>query len=517
MWSVLVACSGTVPDPGADEEGVIGDAPAVAPVGSRPPNVLVVLWDTARADHLSLYGHPRPTTPRLDAFAAEAAVFERAYSAGMWTVPAHGSLFTGLPASSHGARVGWLWLDGHHVTLAEHLADHGYATYAWSANPYLSDQTNLLQGFQTVRSSWRGDDAPRCAAATHEKLVATDASVELGPAYAGDRRGWPDHLVLHKDCAGPAVDAVLGWREGMPEDQPWFAYVNLLEAHHPRVPSAASRAAVAPPELVERSLATDGTLFRLMSAMEGKAEIPPADQEAFAAVYDAALRDLDTQTGRLLDALRDEGVLDDTIVVITSDHGENLGDHGRYDHRWDLHLPLVHVPLVIRFPRAMDAVRVPAPVSTADLFGTVLALTGLPAPQGAGALPPLGVRPVVVSELEHPTPRLPDVRAAFPDLPKDRWKTRYRLLVEGPLGLTRSYPGGVALHDLVADPAQAADLAPARPADVERLSALLEAWDAARQTADPARRGPDDRPGNPLRADLPSELSALGYVEEDAP
>jgi arylsulfatase A-like enzyme len=508
----LWACTGEAPPP---------PAPAPAPAAGRPPNVLVVLWDTVRADRLSLYGHPRPTSPALDALATEAAVFERAYSPGMWTVPAHGSLFTGLPTSSHGARVGWLWLDGRHVTLAEHLSGHGYATFAWSSNPYLSEQTNLLQGFETTRYAWRGEDGEACAAETRGKLLPTDRSVEIGPAWVPDpaRKGWPEHLVLHKDCAGRAVDTFLGWRRALPDDQPWLAYVNLLEAHHPRIPSAAARAAVADPALVERSLSTDGSLFRLMAAMEGRAEIPPVDQEAFAAVYDAALRDLDTATGRLVAALREAGDLDDTVVIVTSDHGENLGDHGMYDHRWDLHRPLVHVPLVIRFPRAMDAVRVPGPVSTGDLFGTVLALTGLPAPADAPALRPLGVTDVVVSELEAATPRLPEVRAAFPDLPRDRWKTRWRLLVEGPLALTKSDAGGLALHDLVADPAQATDLAPSRPGDVERLHAALQAWERDRPKYDPRLRGPADRPGNPLRPDddVAGQLEALGYAEGGDP
>jgi arylsulfatase A-like enzyme len=493
-------------------------APVEAPVptAGRPPNVLIVLWDTVRADHLSLYGYDRPTTPALDAFAKEAAVFERAYSPGMWTVPSHASLFTGLPTSAHGARVGWLWLDGHHVTLAEHLGEQGFATFAWSSNPYLSEQTNLLQGFETVRYAWRGDEAARCAADTRGKLLPTDRSVEIGPAWVPDpaRRGWPEHLVLHKDCAPHAVDSFLAWRATVPDGRPWFAYVNLLEAHHPRVPTAASRAAVADPALVERGLTTDGSLFRLMAAMEGKATFTPAELEALVGVYDATLRDLDDATARLVSGLRTAGALDDTVVIVTSDHGENLGDHGRFDHRWDLHQPLVHVPLVVRYPAAMDAVRVDAPVSTADLFGTVLALTGLPAPHGAGALPPLGVSPVVVSELEAPMPRLPEIRAAFPDLPRDRWKTRWRLVVEGPLGLTKSSEGGLWLHDLVADPAQGTDLAATRADARERLHQALQTWERARPRYDASRRGPEDRPGNPLRAedDTAGQLEALGYT-----
>ncbi|MCA9572969.1 MAG: sulfatase, partial [Myxococcales bacterium] len=359
----LLGCGSVAPAP--SDEPVVLEAEPAPP---RPPDVLILLWDTVRADHLSLYGYDRPTTPRLDAFAREAAVYERAISSSMWTVPAHGSLFTGLPASSHGARVGWLWLDGAHVTLPEHLADHGYATWAWSTNPYLSEQTNLLQGFETVRYAWREPDAEACGAATSAKLIAGDRSSELSPGWSGSQ-GWPEHLVAYKDCAPHAVDAFLEWQGALPEDRPYLAYVNLLEAHHPRVPSAASRAAVAPSEVVERSLATDASLLRLMSAMEGHDTLDDEEREAVVATYDATLRDLDDATGRLLDGLRDRGVLDRTVVIVVSDHGENLGERGMWDHRWDLHQPLVHVPLIVRYPPSVVAGRHLDAVSTANLFG----------------------------------------------------------------------------------------------------------------------------------------------------
>lgn len=491
-----------------------------APPPPTGPSVLVVLWDTVRADRMSLYGHDRPTTPALERFAADAAVYERAQSPGMWTVPSHGSLFTGLPAASHGAKVGWLWLDDAHVTLAEHFRDHGWATYAWSTNPYLSDQTHLLQGFDTVSYSWRGPTAARCAEATRSKLLPQDASMELGPAFVAPShaQGWPEHLVAYKD-AGPVIaEDFLAWVDQRP-GQPFFAYLNYLEAHHPRIPSAASRAAVADPALVERSLSTDGSLFRLMAAMEGRATFTAAELEALAATYDATLRDLDAATATLLEGLAARGRLDDTIVVITSDHGENLGERGMFDHRWDLHATLTHVPLVIRYPAKVPAGRVEAPVSTQHLFGTLLALTGLPAPAVDHPLPPLGAEPAVFSELVAPTPRLPEIRAAFPDLDRDRWRRRFQAVVEDRLELIRDSAGGVELYDRVADPGQTRSLAADRPDDLARLQARLEAWTRSRPAYDPGRRLPSDRPGNPLRPDPEAmeQLKALGYAVEDGP
>lgn len=481
------------------------------------PNVLIVLWDTVRADHLSLYGYGKPTTPRLDAFAAEARVYEQAISPAMWTVPAHGSLFTGLPASSHGAKVGWLWLDGHHVTLAEHLRDAGYATFAWSSNPYLSEQTNLLQGFETVRYAWRGADAEGCAAATAAKLLPDDRSTELSPAWTptGNGRGWPEHLVAYKDCAPSTVAAFLDWVDADRGGAPFFAYLNLLEAHHPRVPSARARAAVADPETVARALATDASLFRVMAAMEGHGAFTADELAAIGATYDATLWDLDDATGALIDGLRARGILDDTVVIVVSDHGENLGDNGMFDHRWDLHQTLVHVPLVVRYPRGVPPGREARPVSTGHLYGAILDWAGVERPAVDHPLPGLGPEGDVFTELEAPTPRLPEIRAAFPALDKDRWAARHQAVISGTYKGWRTSHGGWRLYDLGVDPAETTDRSAAEPEVAARLRQALVRWDRARPKVDPALRTAEDRPGNPLKAEpgMAEQLEALGYAE----
>ena len=119
--------------------------------GSTPPNVLFVVWDTVRADRLSVYGHDKPTTPFLESIAARSVVFDRAISPSFWTLPSHASMFTGLAASVHGADADYHWLDNHFVTLAEHFGTNGYDTYAWSSNPNISRTANTTQGFETFQ------------------------------------------------------------------------------------------------------------------------------------------------------------------------------------------------------------------------------------------------------------------------------------------------------------------------------------------------------------------------------
>jgi len=474
-----------------------------------PPSIVVLMWDTVRADRLSVYEPTLDTTPFLAAMADDSVVYERAMSPGMWTVPSHGSLFTGLSPATHGARVGWIWLDGHHLTLAEHFRDHGYATFAWSANPYLSGATNLLQGFEDLHFTWQPPDRAAAATVTHRKLLDDDRSVAIAPGWEGGDSDWPDSFTLVKDAGPVAADALLDWVDDAGQ-RPFLAYVNLLEAHHPRIPSAASRAATAPPHVVERALATDQSLFRLMAAMEGRARLSDDEHEALRATYDAALRDLDDVTERIVTGLEERGRLDSTIVVVVSDHGEHLGERGRYDHRWSVDQELLHVPLIVRWP-ALPPRREARVTSTAGLFGSLVAWTGVAPP--ASAPPTLEAAPPF-SELVQPTPRLPAIREAFPDLPPGRWAARYRVWFEHEQKLVVRHDGATRRFRL--DAAGATQPAP----DPQRARAMrerLRAFVRERGRYDPSRRGPADRPGRPLHADpaLAEQLRQLGYT--DAP
>jgi len=479
------------------------------------PNILILLWDTTRADRLSLYGHDRPTTPRLDAFAADAAVYEEAISPGMWTVPVHATLFTGLPLQTHGANAKWIWLDNHYTTSAEWFGEAGYDTWAFSANPYLSASSNLLQGFDTIETSWQGDYAPAAARASRDKLLDRDASVEIGPAWrpTGHGQGWPEHLTAYKDAGTVSHQALVKWLEERDNDAPFFAYVNYLEAHHPRIPSLASRQALLDEETLDRGLATDFSLFNIMSFMEERHSYTELELEAARGVYDASIRDLDAATGDLLDDLERRGVLDNTIVVILSDHGENLGEHGMYDHRWSVHQTLIHVPLVIRYPASVAAERVGTPVSTQGLFGELCKLADIACPPGTPTLDRAGP---VFSELIQPTPRIAAVKQGFEDLDPYRWSGRYHVVIDGDDKLVRSSLDNHMRFDLRADPSEQHNLIDEPFARLGQLKLALVKWKKAQAPYDRGKRGHADRPGAALRGnDTARQLELLGYAEGD--
>lgn len=486
---------------------------------SRPPNVLLIVWDTVRADRMSLYGHTAPTTPGLERFAREARVFDRAISPATWTVPSHASIFTGQPVSTHGADADWRWVDHHHVTLAEHLGVNGYRTLAVSANPYLSPHTNLLQGFETRRLVWDADRA-RTEAEARAKLIPGDRSTEVSPDFPRDRPDvlWDD--APYKEAAHIANQHLLDWLR-VKDDRPWFAFFNLMEAHSPRIPSLKARRAVMGEELVQLGLRTDASVWTQVSAILGQHEYTREELLAMRGVYDATLVELDAAFTELMAALDERGVLDDTIVVLTSDHGESLGEHGLFEHRYGVWQTLVGVPLLVRYPSRMTPGRVTEPVSTASIYPTILDLAGLHPPRGR-PLPRSLVRsprgPVFTQLTDPFASKLGPFRKAYPQVDLTPWMRTWDAMVKGSSKLVRDGHGAHTLYDLDADPGELVDRGAGTP-EAAALIQELDRWRRVVPKADPTKRTPaDQRDQHGSAAEdeaMRAMLGMLGYVEEE--
>jgi arylsulfatase A-like enzyme len=490
------------------------------PAGASGPNVLVIVWDTVRADHLSLYGYRRPTTPRLDAFARDAVVFERASSPGMWTLPAHASMFTGLPPESHGADERWLWLDGHNLTMAEHFEANGYATFTMAANTLLCDETNLVQGFATKLNTYKGKVGKMAKAATREKLLPNDRSNELSPLWRPPAHGAKNAewgRAVYKEGGPIVAEAMLEWIDRRKNRRkPFFAFLNLMEAHTPRIPTMASRERVLAddPELVALGLETDAAHINLHFYNFGKVTYSERQLDAIRGVYDASIADLDAATGRLFDGLAERGLLEDTIVVLTSDHGENLGDHHLFNHRFSLWDSLVHVPLVVRAPGQV-ARRVDRPVSTIDLFSTLARLAGLPVPDGIAAGDLLGgTSSPAVTSMALPLEReILSVKEVHPDVEVGPWMRSGNAVVRDGRKLVRLSDGTSALFDLRADPGETTPLDD--PAGAAALGAELDAWLSSTPPYDPTRRTESPEHVRASQDELRQQLEAIGYATED--
>ncbi len=479
-----------------------------------PPDVIVLVWDTTRADHLSLYGYARPTTPNLEALGRESVVFEQARSPGIWTLPSHASLFTGRWPESHGASERWMWLDGHFHTMAEHFSAAGYTTLSVAANALLCNETNLVQGFDTTVTTWRGAVAPLARQATLAKVLPQDASNELAPGWVPPTHGahnaeW--QRAVFKDAAPVLTERLLGWIDR--QEAPYFAFVNLMEAHTPRVPTMASRQRVLAddPDLVPLGFATNAAHIRLHFYNFGKQDYTERELEAIRGVYDAALRDLDDALGTLVEGLRARGRLDRTVIVVTADHGENLGDRHRFNHRFDLGDSLARVPLVVHAP-GLSPRRVTTPVSTLDVFPTVARLAGLPAPPTDGGDLFVAPAPAVTTLLTPLRREIESVARVHPDVALEEWLRSGHAIVQGGRKLVDWSDGTRQTFELATDPAEASPL----PPDPELVGAL-EAWRGRLVPYDPEARGPGDQPAH-VRAgqdDLRAQLEALGYAAGD--
>jgi arylsulfatase A-like enzyme len=491
----------------------------VEPVGPLPPgehpNVLILMWDTVRADRLSALGHTRQTTPWLEAFADQALVFEQAQSPSYWTVPSHASLFTGLPVSAHNTYTGRTWLANGHNTMPEHFRANGYDTWVFSANPNLTPRTNLVQGFNEALLSGRSPWREQAIAWNAQKVPKADASTDRSPAYTKPR---PAHFLnLNKDAGPVASDAFFQWLDSRASDRPFFGFVNYMEAHYPRLPSMASREAILEPELLQSGLVTVAGIQRLGNATQGVGYFSEAEREAMLGVYDAAIRDLDNATKTLIDELDRRGMLDNTIVVVMSDHGEAFGEHQIYGHNFTLHSELTHVPLFIRYPSKLAPRRVEHPVSIADIYLTLSELAELPAP--VTRLPLKSVTDAKAGDPAFSEFKLYNGWSSGIPLkkPDGSWYPMRRKQRSTRRGDYRSiaYTGGaLQLYNVRTDPLEQDDLFGTQPELAKELDGLHQAWRNGLPAAGPLSAGERAQMNEAKESeDLTAELKALGYVQ----
>ncbi len=322
--------------------------------------VVVVTLDTTRRDALSPYGAPPEVTPELARFAAHATVYERAVSTAPWTLPAHVSMFTGLYPSRHGAGVADRRLRRGVLTLAALLRARGWLTAGFAGGHLMDHRFGGGRGFALYRD-------PGGFETTADRLSS--------------------RVEAFLDAEGPAA-------------APLFLFVNYFDPHYRYAAPAAfqerlqvperARALVGLPGWPELAAGDDAQWNRLI---EGELGAPPAGLAWLRAAYLAEVAFVDHELGRLFAALERHGLYDRALVVVVGDHGELLGEDGRYSHAYRLDPALVEVPLLVKLPGQRAARRVAQPVSVADLFPTVLAAVGATAPATDGVALPDGSGP----------------------------------------------------------------------------------------------------------------------------
>jgi arylsulfatase A-like enzyme len=444
------------------------DARPLPPGGS--PNVLLVVLDTLRADRLSLYGYERKTSPLLELLASDGVRFDAARTTAPWTLPAHGSIMTGKLPSQMGAQF-VKPLDLKSPTLAEYLGSHGYSTAGFVGNVfYCSRETGLATGFthyedyelqtlDVLLMTRLGENAlTGCfwLIAWVRSTLHSDALAPLERFVQKSIIQSDIYLPIRRKNAATINRAFLNWLSGRRDRQrPFFAFLNYFDTHTPYYPPHRG----VPPFGPRPSTAADrDVLFDWANLDQSK--LPMRYHVLAQNGYDEAILYLDGRLLQLFLALENQGDLDNTLVIVTADHGEGFGEHGVWTHARSLYLPEIHVPLIL-LPQRSRPLRgvVTEPVSLSDIPATIVDFAGL----SSGS--PFGGNSLAL-RVEGNGPDAPIVSELCEPDPEDQLQKRSLSLL-GPLtslerGRFRYIHRGEKikeeLYDVMADPGELHDL-----------------------------------------------------------
>ncbi|ELZ98895.1 putative sulfatase [Haloferax mucosum ATCC BAA-1512] len=366
-------------------------------VSPRHPNVVLLIFDTLRVDALSCYSDDAVETPNIDRVAEEGVRFENAFSAGPWTPPAHGTLFSGRWPSETGFTGGMPWMDESVPLLAEVLRDNGYDTVGVPGPAKMASATGLDRGFDWYYEAYEAV-AKRPSAAWFKQLL-TDPAI---------RRDFIRILTRGNDYYNEL--RIEKFQEGLAETtNPFFGMMNLTTVHAPYDPPRPYKEAETPelsrPRLpILEEFTTSGSLDRddvredrvfgvadgehiqdiRLRYLDDRSYVTDSELGIVEQWYDASVRYLDDQVGRVLDWLEAQGKLDDTVLILTSDHGEYFGEHGGLSHGDFLYDEVLHVPLLISGPGVPSGETREDLVSLADVFATVCGCCDVECPPTSG-------------------------------------------------------------------------------------------------------------------------------------
>ncbi len=473
------------------------------PGGALPPIILIVL-DTARADRLSIYGYPKETSPNLARFAKDALLFRDCYASSSWTLPSHASLFTGLYPSEHGAhyaaadnrekdvrsggkaaptevkavfasrrrKVPTPIYDGV-PSLVESLRAHGYLTSAIVSNRHvLHPYFGFAEGFDCYSSPNNiGSIRLRFQPISHLLCLAT---------YS-----FPEVFARHR-IAGQINADIFAWLEQF-SSTPFFLFINYMDPHIPYFPPSPFDKLY---EEERRSWIDRAITFA--NFRQGKLDLATyTDYEE--PQYDGELGYLDWELGKLFREMRELGIYDPALIVVTSDHGELLGEHGLLGHAKDMYEEAMRVPLLVKYPFSSRTGIEARPIQMVDILPTVFDILDLPLPSGLSGTPyGLPERPIV-GELFRSTRGLGIRRVIY--------KGRHKLMQH-----TRS--NDLELYDLQADPHEGKNLSRERDDIASVLLRDLTRW---REEHPPRGTAEEPEAGTTVN-EIMEGLKALGYV-----
>ncbi len=440
--------------------------------GGRP-NIILIVVDSLRADRLGSYGNRHNTSPNIDAVARDGVLFSNAIAESPWTLPSHASIFTSLYVSAHGVYRDTDRLHTKAVTLAETLHEAGYVTGAFVCAPFLNKKYGFDQGFETYDQS--------LSAHSHvgsHRAITSEPLTRMAKEWLSAR--------------GP---------------EPFFLFLHYWDVHYDYIPPAPFDTIFDP--------AYRGTLDGrdISERTDLTADLPREDLEHLFAIYDGEIAYTDHHLGDLFSFMKRTGLWDETVLVITSDHGDELLDHGQTGHWHTVYQELIKVPLIIRDPRLRRrGIEAGELVELVDLYPTFLEMAGAEPPpheiEGVSLVPLLAGKDVPWEDVGYAE----TFRGNLDRIGRPTDLAVHRSIQAGGLKLIQRLrePEQLLLFDLDADPGELRDIAAGRPEDVEALKGGLEAW-----AEEQAQKGWELRLSgeHTLDEETLEQLRSLGYVE----
>jgi arylsulfatase A-like enzyme len=319
----------------------------------KKPHILLITIDSLRADHVSTYGHYRETTPFIDLFAKESTIFRNAYSAANWTGASLASILTGLYPTVHGYTNKRYYIDPDVKSVPSILKDNGYSTICFSNNMYLSSRTGLSRGFEQYlyqgQIETNGNNGPE----EHQKnSIFNNLKQSLPLRYRSLAKdlydGFDTQKKLTRDDGAFATErAFFKWLSNYNFEKPFFAHIHYQEPHSIYFPPQPYRKRFFRGSWLEESKYLE---FDHMGYFAGQLDFTEEQVEHYKELYDGEIAYTDWRLGRLFKFIQSQKIMDDTVVIITSDHGENMGENGYFWHAFCLLDSLIKVPLLIRYP-----------------------------------------------------------------------------------------------------------------------------------------------------------------------
>jgi arylsulfatase A-like enzyme len=381
-------------------------------IQAASPNIVLIVMDTARHDHCSFHGYEKKTTPILEELSKNSTIFHDAYTPAGWTSPAHASLFTGLFPISHGvSQENWICGDDL-TTLAEILRDRGYETVGIVENPVLASPNNFDQGFQMYHETWK------------IKKKNQNTACEIFKEFVPNRN----------------------------KNKPFFVFFNFIEPHSPYNSSGPFYDTF----ISDPSIKLEHNMW--IEYFLNKVNFSNSQIKHLFELYDAEILYTDYLIGQVIYTLKNYDLWNDTVFIVTSDHGENIGDHNMMDHVFSLHESIIKIPLLIHYPKSFALGHHDfSPTLLIDIFPTLLKLCGIDINRfdyhGVSLVNSERKNRKIFAEYYYPKQAL----ELFPDDEKnhkrlEKYKRRIKAVIEGKFKLIWGSDGNHALYNLKEDP-----------------------------------------------------------------